>query len=351
MHSVIELGTNAGRGNLLGIQPCMSQQDYATEAQFCTKIDTYFVQAQRRGWLIERTIVVLPEYLGTWLVTLDAPASVVAASSLETAMQRLVLRRPFRFVQALARAWLRRGLWPRTERFDVIKDAVLRMNADRAARAYNRVFGGLARNYRVTIVAGSLALPAPRIVDGSVVPTDGPLQNVAAVFGPDGRAHPRLVRKLFPITDERSFTACGTLADLPVFNTPAGRLGVVICADSWYPAVYAALRTQGVELIAVPSFLAPAGVWSQPWQGYNGGAPPNDIDLHDIGAITEGAAWRKYALRGRIAASGARYGINCFLRGNLWGMSGDGATLGVADAVVAEAPLEAEDAFVNVWLA
>ncbi|HEY63838.1 MAG TPA: hypothetical protein G4O02_04650 [Caldilineae bacterium] len=38
----------------------------------------------------------------------------------------------------------------------------------------------------------------------------------------------------------------------PAFDTPAGRLGVLICADSWYPQACEAMRDHSVEMIAVP---------------------------------------------------------------------------------------------------
>jgi hypothetical protein len=172
---------------------------------------------------------------------------------------------------------------------------------------------------------------------------------VSAVFGPDGALHPHLSRKVYPVKAELPFVAGAPLDELPVFETPAGRLGVLVCADSWYPGLYQHLRQSEVELLAVPSLLS-NGIWEQPWGGYNGAAAPQDVDLTDVGRLTEGEAWRKYALAGRIGPCGARAGINVFLHGVLWDAGDDsGATLAVSGSDVIETGPPGA-ALVNLWL-
>jgi predicted amidohydrolase len=137
--------------------------------------------------------------------------------------------------------------------------------------------------------------------------------------------------------------------ELPVFDTPAGRLGVLVCADSWYPAVYRRLKEEQVELIAVPSYAAGKGLWEQPWQGYNGASAPADVDPQDAGKITEGQAWEKYALSGRMESAGARYGVNVFLRGELWNLGTDGYSRIVCEGETAQSTSE-KAALLNLWL-
>ena len=65
---------------------------------------------------------------------------------------------------------------------------------------------------------------------------------------------------------------------------------------------------------------------------------------------TEGEAWRKYALAGRLAQSGARHGLNVFLRGSLWDMKADsGTAIAVREGEVREAG-RAGGALLNLWL-
>ncbi len=337
---IIEHGTDRGRGNLLGVQPCVQAADYATAETFSARLGQYLEMAAQRGWLGQRTVVVWPEYLGTWLAAAGEPADVYRARSLGSAMQKLALRHPARFVGGLLAAGEK----------DRMAASLFRLKAADMAQRYQAAFSGLARQYAVTVVAGSILLPAPAVRAGQVTAGDGPLYNTSAVFGPDGLAHAALVRKVVPTTEEQAFVAAAPAAELPVFDTPAGRLGVLICADSWYPAPYERLKAQGAALLAVPSFISSAGLWDKPWGGYDGAAPPADVDLGDVGRLTEGQAWRKYALAGRLASAGATHGINVFLRGSLWDIAADsGQALAMGDGRVTESTGRGA-AILNLWL-
>ncbi|MEP7356680.1 MAG: nitrilase-related carbon-nitrogen hydrolase, partial [Anaerolineales bacterium] len=232
---------------------------------------------------------------------------------------------------------------------DRVSASLFRTQAEAMARRYQTIFSRLARENAVTVVAGSIPLPAPRVEAGQVIAGRGPIYAISALFRPDGTADPRLVHKVIPIDSESPFVTAGAAADLPVFDTPAGRLGVLICADSWYPAPYAQMKAGGAELLAVPSFVSEAGSWHKPWGGYNGAPAPADIDPGDVGRLTEGQAWRKYALAGRLAESGARHGINVFLRGELWDLGADnGASLAIRTGEIIQAGTG--PTLLNLWL-
>src|SRR5690606_4540632 len=210
-----------------------------------------------------------------------------------------------------------------------LNDALFRMKAEQMAADYQGLFGGLAESFGVTLVAGSILLPEPSVVEGVLQPGDGPLYNVSLVFGADGLPIGQPQRKAYPIADEASFTAAASSQALRVVDTPAGRLGVLICADSWYPQSYATLAAQGVELLAVPAFLTGNGHWRQPWQGYTTFAgTPADVDSQ-AGELSEGDAWLRHALPGRLASTPARAGLTVFLRGQLWDLGSDGQSLAV----------------------
>ncbi len=260
----IDVGSDQGRGNLVGVQPCVVAEDYASETAFRARMAGYLEAAERAGWLNPRSVVVFPEYTGTWLVAADEAPSVYHAASSAQAMRTLALRRPFAFLKT----------WLSSAENDRLTASLFRLKAAPAAGIYQRVFGGLARQFGVSIVAGSILLPEPGVQDGVVTPGSGRLYNVSAVFQPDGRAHPRLVRKAFPISSEQPFISAGRVEDLPVFDTPAGRLGVLVCADSWFPAAYLAIQPARVDMIAVPSYISSNDAWDQPWQGYNGAQAP-----------------------------------------------------------------------------
>jgi len=338
---MIECGQRGQRGNLLGIQPFMTAADYVSGEAFTAKLDGYLSSASQRGWINERTIVIWPEYIGAWLVIAGEGPRVCDARDLNAAMRALALRH----LPQLAM-----GLLSAKER-DKMAASLFRLKAGSMAALYQSTFSKLAKKYSATMVAGSILLPRPTVHNGQVAAGRGALYNVSAVYRSDGSAYPNLARKLYPIASELDFVAAAPANELfPVFETPAGRLGVLVCADSWYPEPYKQLRSQGVDLIAVPSYIPENNVWDKPWQGYNGASAPADVDQADVGRLTEGQGWHKYALAGRIRQAGAKYGMSVFLRGSLWDLRTDGRSiLAIAGGQTLEVE-SSEAAIINVWL-
>lgn len=327
--------------NLLGIQPFMVPADYASESRFEAKLDGYLASAKAQGLIGERTVAIFPEYIGTWLAAVDEKAEVYEVRRLDQAMETVVLNNVFSFLR-----WL-----PFSRRGERAKDALFHLKAGRMAAIYHRVFGTLAARYHVTIVAGSIVLPNPSVQGGQLIVGSGPLYNMSAVYGPQGAIFETLVRKAFLVADELPFLQAGDVAALPVFNTPAGKLGVLVCADSFFPAAYEALRKQGVELIAVPSYLSESAVWRKPWRGYSGSPAPVGVDSADIGHISESQAWFKYALAGRLKDSGAVAGMNVFLRGRMWNLGDDGPPYAVSSTSgLLLGSEESGAALINLWL-
>lgn len=333
-------GRDQGGGNLLGVQACMLPQDYASSAALHAKLDGYLAAAADKGWLGPKTIAIFPEYIGAWLVAANQNQSIYQAETVAAALRPIVLGNLLRFLAALIQA---RGQ-------DKIKDAVFRMNAGEMAAAYQQVFASLASTYRVTIVAGSIVLPNPQVIDGRLLPGRGDLQNCSFVFHADGRLDEQATRKAYLIKTERPFLGAAPLAELPVYQTPAGRLGVLVCADSWYPQPYKTLAGQEVQILAVPDYLSPDGIWDKPWAGYSGHPAPSDVDAADIGRLSEGQAWLKYSLAGRMHSSSAATGMQAFLRGRIWDLGSDGHTIVVTSNGVFEAPHIQGGALVNCWI-
>lgn len=340
INETISLGADRGHGNLLGIQPAVTAVDYASVQACYTKFASYLETARLSGWISPNTVAVFPEYSAAWLVLADEKPPVFEARTLMQAMGTVILAHPASFTRQLLRP---------VNHFNV-QASLFQMKAPVMAQAYIHVFARLAADYQVTLVGGSILLPEPQIVDGKIeISKKGPLQNVSAVFRPDGSLHPQLVRKCFPINEELPFVRPAQVAQLPVFETPAGRLGVLICADAWFPATYQRLKQMGIDLLAVPSFNMHPGAWEQLWQGYSGWPEAVDVDPADIGRLSEGQAWHKYALRGRIASSGGRAGVNVFLQSQLWDQGSDGVSLVVKGQEYQEATTR-QAALLNLWL-
>jgi len=337
-----QLGSDRGHGNLLGIEPYMIPQDYISAESFYNKLNSYMLVAQHENWLNEKTVVIFPEYIGSWLVLAGENEKVFQATILSSAERMIALNH----------------LWSFIHNFLVAKEtgkaeaAFFRMKAEQMAAIYHDVFSRLAMEYAVTIVPGSIILPAPQISNKQLTITKGPLYNTSIVYGSDGTPYVNPILKVFPTSTEQTFLSHASTNELPSFDTPAGRLGVLICADSWFPQAYASLKEQSIDLLAVPSFGGfTSYTWNDSWNGHDGWPIPPDVDRNDIKKITEGQAWRKYALAGHISSSGAKYGINVFLRGKLWDQDTGGwpATL-VRDGEVFVEERTDKAAILNLWI-
>lgn len=312
-----ELATdNACRRNIVAIQPYMVTSDYLSERHFTEKMKAYFEAARQKGYLREQTVVVLPEYLGTWLVLENEKEWAADVAKLNHAMAIMISSNPVDFLKSFVRA--------KTED-DRLAAAIFRMKATRMARSYARIFKQLAKEYQVTINAGSILLPGPS-VEGDQIRIDlsQPLYNSSFFFGADGSIYPAVVKKSFPTSDELPFVKAAPISDLPVFDLPIGRTAALVCADSWYPESYTKLKELGAKVVLVNSFCSKPGAMRKFWNGYDGAPAPADVDLSVVGQITEEEAWIRYALPDRLKDSDANTGVNVFLRGELWDLGTDG---------------------------
>jgi N-carbamoylputrescine amidase len=99
-----------------------------------------------------------------------------------------------------------------------------------------RAWRALAREFGVFVISGFLEREG------------GSLYNSAAVIGPGlfGR-----YRKTHLWDGEKLIYEAGR--DLPVFDTPLGRIGVLICYDAWFPEAARTLALRGADLLCVPA--------------------------------------------------------------------------------------------------
>ncbi|WP_460094564.1 carbon-nitrogen hydrolase family protein [Pseudomonas sp. H2_E02] len=303
----VDQGTPADRGNLLGIQPELFPTDYQSPERLHRKLAAYLQTARDQGFLNAKTVVVLPEHIGTWLMVGGEKDELYQATSLKDAMNWLAVSNPLAFIQALVSA---QG----DSRLD---DAYLRMKAERMAHDYQALFGGLAKEFGITLVAGSIVLPEPSVSDGELKIGRGALYNSSLVFGSDGRPIGQPQRQRHSVFEQRDVLGADRPTAVQVIDTPAGRLGVLIGSDSWYPLHYRQLNDQGAQLIAVPAFITGRDTWEKPWSGYKGLSTPSEVSLKP-GEVSEGQAWHRLTLTGQLPISQARAGVSVFLRGQFW---------------------------------
>jgi nitrilase len=79
------------------------------------------------------------------------------------------------------------------------------------------------------------------------------LFNTVVVIGPDGRLLNRH-RKLMPTNPERMIWGRGDASGLNVVETPAGRLGTLLCWENYMPLARYALYAQNLEVLVAPTW-------------------------------------------------------------------------------------------------
>ncbi|WP_421524896.1 carbon-nitrogen hydrolase family protein [Pseudomonas yamanorum] len=335
----VDQGVPADRGNLLGIQPELFPADYQSLERLHLKLAAYLQKARDQGLINDKTIVVLPEHIGTWLMVSGEKNELYQATNLKEAMNWLSASNPLLFLRALISA----------KGDDRIDDAYLRMKAPAMARDYQVLFGGLAKEFGVTLVAGSIALPNPSVSQGQLQIGHGALYNTSVVFDRDGLAVGQPQRQLYPIFDERGFIEPGDENSVSVVDTPAGRLGILIGSDSWYPDNYRKLNEQGAQLVAVPAFVIGRETWDKPWRGFKSVSTPPEISLKPE-ELSEGEAWHRLTLISQQPISQATAGMSVFLRGQFFDMGSAGQSFLSSNGQVFADGNARGARLLNVWL-
>lgn len=123
--------------------------------------------------------------------------------------------------------------------------AALRRNAVDLNRDDLRPLQAAASKHAVTIVMGM------NEIDSRFSGTT--LFNTVVVIGADGTLLNRH-RKLMPTNPERMVWGMGDASGLRVVDTPAGRLGSLICWESYMPLARYALYAQDIEIFVNPTW-------------------------------------------------------------------------------------------------
>jgi nitrilase len=102
-----------------------------------------------------------------------------------------------------------------------------------------------AREHKLAVVCG--------IHERDAEAGGGTLYNSVVTIGADGGVLNRH-RKLMPTNPERMVWGCGDASGLRVVDTPCGRVGTLICWESYMPIARYALYAQGVDVYVTPTY-------------------------------------------------------------------------------------------------
>jgi len=90
------------------------------------------------------------------------------------------------------------------------------------------------------------------LVVGVIEREVGTLYCTVVFFGPDGSLLGKH-RKLMPTAMERIVWGCGDGSTMPVFETPLGKLGAVICWENYMPMLRMSMYSKGIQLYCAPT--------------------------------------------------------------------------------------------------
>lgn len=90
------------------------------------------------------------------------------------------------------------------------------------------------------------------LVIGVIERDGGTLYCTVLFFAPDGRLMGKH-RKLMPTGSERLVWGFGDGSTMPVYDTPVGRLGAVICWENYMPMMRAAMYAQRIQVYCAPT--------------------------------------------------------------------------------------------------
>ena len=134
-----------------------------------------------------------------------------------------------------------------------------------------------------------------------------------------------------------------------MIDTPAGRLGILIGSDSWYPDNYRKLNELGAQMVAVPALVIGRDTWDKPWRGFKSVSTPPEVSLKPE-ELSEGEAWHRLSLISQAPISLAGAGMSVFMRGQFWDQGTSGQSfLSTQGQVFADGNARGAR-LLNVWL-
>lgn len=338
---------SAAETRVVGVQLSVSPPVYRDLASFERRLaeaaDAAAAQSGRRPG--DHLVLVFPEHVGTFLSFLGEPGPIYSAPTRPAVAFLQVLANPGFMLYHLKSSVKARvpGIFSTYYVFGNL----LRYKAPGMWRHYTAAFSALARRHRAVVVAGSISVPAPEEMDRPLAPIYG----TSAVFGPDGGLL-GVVRKVHPVLEENLFMASAPAAELKPVRTPAGRIGVLICSDSWYEDTYRGLRDS--DLLAIPS-IGEGGhdAYGKGLRGFK----DNQMDLADSrpGLPSVLDQIMKNGAPGRLRLTRAAAAVQPLLTGRMWDLETGGPGLlvrrsGAGTRVETVPSVAGQDTFLNCRL-
>lgn len=215
--NIHSFGLDAKHGNILAIQPYMSTRSYSTSFNFFVTLKLYLLQAKQAGLLNSETIVVFPQHCGSWLFLANEKEGIFQDTVMSDALRLMQWSNCYKYCSHYLSA---------PSQQDKNISALISMKAAGAVKIYQDVFSQLSKEFAITIVAGSILLPKPALVKGTLTAGSGQLSNTTAVFDTSGHIISPLITQPFNKAD-----GDGVKNDQPSGIYTVGKKRLVVAQD------------------------------------------------------------------------------------------------------------------------
>lgn len=325
------IGYDHGAGNIIAIQAFMHILDYSSEDRFFEKINSYLIEAKKKGLLRENTFVVFPEHIGTALVLLGEKNEVYAANTVSSAFSKIAIGD---LISYLKTSFLN----PNKSSGEVI----FKMKASNMKKVYVDTFGKLSRLYGVTILAGSILLPEPEIEESQndIILKNGSILNASFLFLPDGKINLKFGVKHNLAAMERQI-AIGRIPEnaFLIHNN----IGIVMSNDSLYNSIYGE-KFKDKDVILVPSAIFEKDEIDWTSADIYGSKEAPDKNL------TQSELWRNFNVFEKTKQSlSNRIALQVVLLGKFFELNLDGETAAVYRYIATEGLDNKSAAILNIW--
>jgi hypothetical protein len=332
------VGKNTQNGNILGIQTFIHPTDYSDEKRFYEKMDFFIQEAKQRGFIrTGKTTLVFPEYIGSPLFLLNEKKEVLFAKDGNSALKKMILKYPLEFFLN----------YLKSSSEDKLFASILRLKSQQMYDVYIRTFSKLAGIYEVSIVAGSILIPASIYFDD---PKAMGFVNANYVFSKNGK----MIRKSIKTKPFEYEKRLSLLTEEPVKKEQIEKFLVLLSNDSLYKESYPAVE---LDYVFSPSCIFDFSNinWNDTSIIENSSAPLDKINVPGGDSQLENHKnWLGYSLKEKIKLSNAKVGIQIFARGDFYGAT----FMGYSNAVIKDGRQTKQEVmisdnqpgFINIWL-
>ncbi len=289
-------GSNRKLGNLIAIEPNFLALDFYSAENFKNSLKPLFEKAKNENAIDRKTIIVLPEHIGTALYFVNENRSIYF-SNIPTAISDLKMIHKD-FIESFKLSCKETECGTK----DIELEAIIYEKKDQVAEIYYKTFSELAKEYSVTIIAGSILLPNPKIEKGNLISGKGSIFNVSISFLPNGKIIDQIIKKVHLNEIERDFIQPGEVNQDFVISVPGWKVGVLLGIDSFYSSLYSQIAKTKVDGVVSPS--------SAFFEEKILNEKNQSIDLQDS------ENWYRYTIQDSFVNTKAKVALQLFWKGN-----------------------------------